>query len=157
MRCLSLRRRKGKRLFFMRFQEKFRRFWIGRNGADQLYRFFIWVELSLLVVSVVLNLIFDNLIVRLVFDALILILLGLATFRLLSKNIYKRQKENRAYLKCISVIKGFFVLHRNRLRDRKTHIYRRCPHCKKVLRLPKIKGKHTVCCPCCKHRFGTNV
>lgn len=142
---------------FMRFQEKFRRFWIGRNGADQLYRFLVWVELALLVVSFVLNLIFHNLIVNLIFDGLILTLLALATFRLLSRNIYKRQKENKVYLKILSAIKNFFVLRKNRFRDRKTHIYRKCPKCKKVLRLPKIKGKHTVCCPCCRHRFDTNV
>ncbi len=133
----------------MRFREKFWRFWVGRNGADQLYQLLMWVILILAVV----NLFFGSLILNLT----TLLLLVLATFRLLSRNIYKRQKENQVYLRILSRIKGFFVLRKNKFRDRKTHVYRKCPACKKVLRLPKIKGAHTVCCPCCKHRFETNV
>ena len=73
----------------MRFSEKFQRFWIGRNGPDQLYRFLICTELVLLVVRFVLDLIFHNFIVNTVFYGVILLLLGWATFRLLSKKIYK--------------------------------------------------------------------
>ena len=32
-----------------------------------------------------------------------------------------------------------------------------CPACRKVLRLPKIKGAHTVCCPCCGKKFQLKV
>lgn len=114
-----------------------------------MYQLLMWVILILMVI----NLLFGNLIVNLI----ALVLMVLATFRLLSKNIYKRQKENRAYLRILSGIKGFFVLRKNKFRDRKTHVYRKCPACRKVLRLPKIKGDHTVCCPCCSNRFKTNV
>ena len=69
-------------------------------------------------------------------------------YRTMSRNIYKRRKENERFC-------GFFKLRKNKFRDRKTHVYRKCPKCKAVLRLPKAKGKHFVNCPRCKNRFQT--
>ena len=133
----------------MRFREKFIRFWYGRNGADQLFQLMMWVSLILSI---------GNLFAQTwILNVAVLVFLGLATFRLLSKNRYRRQKENAVYLGILSKIKGWFKLCKNRFRDRKTHVYRKCPKCKNVLRLPRIKGAHTVCCPCCSNRFGTKV
>ena len=67
-------------------------------------------------------------------------------WRMFSRNVAKRRKENERFC-------GFFRLRKNRFKDRKTHVYRKCPECKAVLRLPKAKGKHTVVCPRCKKRF----
>jgi uncharacterized C2H2 Zn-finger protein len=66
--------------------------------------------------------------------------------RMFSRNIAARKRENDKFC-------GFFKLRRNKFRDRKTHVYRKCPSCKAVLRLPKAKGKHFVVCPRCKNRF----
>ncbi len=68
-------------------------------------------------------------------------------YRMFSRNVSKRRKENERFC-------GFFRLRKNRFKDRKTHVYRKCPECKAVLRLPKAKGKHTVVCPRCKKRFS---
>lgn len=67
-------------------------------------------------------------------------------YRMFSRKIAKRRRENERFC-------GFFKLLKNRFKDRKTHVYRKCPECKAVLRLPKAKGKHTVVCPRCKKRF----
>ena len=75
-----------------------------------------------------------------------MILIFVIFYRIFSRNIQKRRQENEKFC-------GFFKLIRNRFRDRKTHVYRKCPKCKAVLRLPKAKGKHTVVCPRCKNRF----
>ena len=70
----------------------------------------------------------------------------------MSRNIPKRRAENARFV-------GFFKLRRNKWKDRKTHVYRKCPTCHAILRLPKIKGKekgkgkHTVCCPRCANKF----
>ena len=64
-----------------------------------------------------------------------------------------RRKENDFVFGIFRRIKGFFKLQKNKFKDRKTHVYRKCPKCKAVLRLPKAKGKHTVVCPRCKNRF----
>ena len=49
------------------------------------------------------------------------------------------------------------LLQKSKHRDRKTHVFRKCPACKSVLRLPRQKGKHTVRCPRCQHRFDVKI
>lgn len=132
-----------------RFKEKMIRFFYGRNGVDSLYQATMWVCIGLLVLNMLLH-----------SWILLLLEMGLliwASFRMLSRNVYARQKENRAFLGFWKKIKGWFSLCRNRFRDRKTHIYRKCPQCKNTLRLPKVKGDHTVACPCCQNRFSVRV
>ena len=133
----------------MRRNSGFWRFWSGRNGADQLYQFMMWICMGL----VILNLFLSNVWIY----GAIMLLLGLATYRGLSRNIAKRQKENQAFLAFFAGIGKWFRRLRNKWKDRKTHVYKKCPKCKNYLRLPRIKGAHTVCCPCCAHRFGVNV
>ena len=71
-------------------------------------------------------------------------------FRVLSCNVAARRREVERFF-------GFFHRQKCRYRDRKTHVYRKCVHCKALLRLPKRKGKHTVCCPVCKERFSVHI
>ena len=75
----------------------------------------------------------------------------------MSRNVYKRQEENRKFLKLFEKPKKFFELQKCKRRDRKTHVYKKCPSCKNNLRLPKVKGKHTAVCPCCKTRFDVKI
>lgn len=124
----------------------------GRNGVDALYNCQIILCLILIIINFFLKGI-ASFIVSILYFALI----SWALFRYMSKNLYKRRKENADFLRLIKGFTGFFRLCRDRFRDRKTHVYRRCKNCKKVLRLPKKPGKHTVCCPCCSHRFGVYI
>ena len=133
----------------MRFRDRLWRFWNGRNGADQLYQAMMWTCLGLMLLNLFLG---STLIYVLEMG-----LLAFATYRALSRNIYKRQKENRAFLSFFNRIAKWFKLGKNRWKDRKTHVYKKCPKCKNHLRLPRIKGSHTVCCPCCSNRFGVDV
>lgn len=80
-----------------------------------------------------------------------------AFFRILSKNIYARQKENAIIMNFWYKIKPRFILFKDRIRDIRTHRYRTCPNCKKILRLPYKRGKHTVKCPKCGHQFGVRI
>ena len=133
----------------MKFRERLSRFRRGRNGSDTLYRVTVWVILILAVA----NLFLRSPILLAVETALLI----WSIFRCFSRNLPARQRENRAFLRFFGRIRGWFVLQKNRIRDRKTHIYRKCPACRKVLRLPKIKGAHTVCCPCCGKKFQLKV
>ena len=121
----------------------------GRNGADALANamfilYFVFFIINIFVRSAIISLIQ-------------LVIIGYVFFRMMSRNIYKRQRENRRFCSIGRGIKGKFTLLKNEWRDRKTHVYYKCPHCKKTLRLPKIKGKHTVNCPCCKQKFNIHV
>ena len=132
-----------------KFTDKVIRFMYGRNGNDKLNRALFWVYFILLLA----NIIFKSTVLW----VLELLLVVLYMFRFLSRNIYRRQKENRAFLKIWNKISGYFKLQRNKIRDRKTHVYRKCSHCHATLRLPKKKGKHTVRCPKCNQTFSVNI
>ena len=137
-------------------RDRIAEFMYGRNGIDDLYHFLFWI---IIILSLV-NLYFKNWVVT----AIASLLLIYSIFRVLSRNVYRRQKENQIYLKCLGKILGAFrkitktitskiSLTKSKWRDRKTHVYKKCPHCKNTLRLPKEKGKHTAACPCCSARF----
>ena len=130
-------------------RERFARFMMGRYGVDRLYYFL----LSLCFILIVINLFADSLIVSLIETAIFIY----AVYRVLSRNIYKRQKENEKFIKLAEKPNKYINLQKCKIRDRKTHVYKRCPSCRNNLRLPKQKGKHTVVCPCCKNRFDVKI
>ena len=134
------------------FRERVWRFMQGRNGVDALYNFLIIVCFVLIIVSF-----FLTGIPKLTVNAFYLALISWAFYRYLSKNLYKRRKENADFIRLAKKIAAFFRLQRDRVRDCKTHVYRRCPNCKNVLRLPQKAGKHKVCCPCCSNRFEVYI
>ena len=130
-------------------KERFARFMYGRYGVDRLYHFL----LAFCFILIVINLFANSLILSLIESGLI----AYTFYRVMSKNIYKRQQENEKFIKIIDKPKKFFKLQKCKRRDKDTHVYRRCPSCRNNLRLPKEKGKHTVVCPCCKHRFDVKI
>lgn len=134
------------------FRERVWRFMQGRNGIDALYN----CQIILCIVLIVVNFFLQG-IPKLIVSALYFILIFWALYRYFSKNLYKRRKENADFLRIIKGIASFFRLQRDRFRDRKTHVYRKCKSCKSVLRLPKKPGQHTVCCPRCSHRFDVYI
>lgn len=133
----------------MRFKDRLIRFMYGRYGADELYRFLTVLFYILFIV----NLFIRNYVISI----LTLTLLGYATFRVFSRNIYRRREENAKYLKIKNAFLGFFKLQKDKWRDRKTHIYKKCPKCRAVLRFPRKKGFHTARCPKCRESFEVKV
>ena len=79
------------------------------------------------------------------------------TFRMLSRNIAKRRGENNKFLKLWNPLKARGLLVVRRVKERKISRFRKCPHCKTVLRLPKRKGNHTVNCPRCHQDFKVRI
>ena len=130
-------------------RERLARYMAGRYGIDRLYYFL----LAICFILIVINLFVNSYIISLLESALFVY----ALYRVMSRNIYKRQQENEKFVKFADQPKKFINLQKCKNRDRKTHVYRKCPSCKNNLRLPKEKGKHTVVCPCCKHRFDVRI
>jgi hypothetical protein len=141
-------------------RERFTEFMYGRNGIDAFYYFLLWT----IIILTLLNLYFKNT----VLSCIEILIFAYAAFRVLSRDVYRRQKENQIYLSALAKIRRFFTkikrkvtasiaLLKNKWRDRKTHVYKKCPKCKNTLRLPKIKGKHTAACPCCDNRFDVRI
>lgn len=128
-----------------KFIDKIQKFMDGRYGPDELYRFLLQVCLIIIIVNIFLS----SKILR-VLELLVFIY---TIYRLLSKDRYRRSKENKKYLEIKDKIKSFFNYQKKKYNDRNTHMYKKCPKCKQKIRLPLKKGKHTVKCPNCKEKF----
>ena len=134
---------------FYRIREAIIRFMYGRYGSDSLNKFLL---ICYIIISA-LNLFIGSFV-------LYILALSLAVyvfFRMFSRNIYSRQKENTRFLSYKSKITSFFTLNKNRFKERKTHIHKKCPYCKAILRLPRKKGKHSCTCPKCSKSFKVKV
>ena len=140
----------------MRFRDKLIRFMYGRNGFDKLGRFLFIVYIILVICQWIVAL-FVPPIVSFITSCLIMLLVFYIFFRAFSRNLVKRQAENYKYIKFSSRFKTYFTLQKSKFRDRKTHVYKKCPRCKAVLRLKKIKGKHRAVCPRCSNSFDVKV
>lgn len=132
-----------------RFRAFMARLMYGRYGVDRLYT-------GLFVLFLIIALI--NLFVPVAWLSLILSLLNLIIvffmfYRVFSKKIYKRKREETIYLIFINKFKRPFVVARKKFKDRKTHVYKKCPTCKTQLRFPKKKATIVVTCPKCKNSF----
>lgn len=124
---------------------KMANFFQGRYGIDELYKFLFILFWIIAILSIFIR----NPIIYLL-EILICVFMF---YRLLSRNIYKRQSENMKYLKIRDKVKGKITLQKRKWSERKTHVYRKCPNCKAEIRLPKKKGKHVCTCPRCKKDF----
>ena len=140
----------------MRFREMLFRFFRGRYGVDALNKFMFWVYVAIYALLFVVEL-FTNHPILLLVHLLLIVMTVVLFARMLSRNIYKRQEENRKYLALRAKVIDWFRLQKNKYRDRKTHVYRKCPTCKAVLRLKKIKGKHRASCPRCANSFDVHI
>ncbi len=121
---------RGIRKFFSRFME-------GRYGIDKLNRTLLWTSVGIVVVEMFLP--FGLL--RLMLTVISYLLVGWMMFRCLSRNTYKRYRENRRFLMLLE-----------QWRD-KEHRYYSCPRCHQPVRVPRGKGKIAITCPKCKEKF----
>ena len=130
-------------------KQKIAAFMYGRYGVDAL-------SYGILILYVVLSavmLFIPNTIARIVLQLMASALVVFLFFRMFSRNIPKRTAENQKYLRARRKLKEWFLLRRNKWKYRKTHVYRKCPHCKAQIRLPKVKGAHKCACPKCGESF----
>ncbi len=131
----------------MNFIKKIAKFMYGRYGVDDLYKFLFKCFFFLTLI----NLIFHNTILFYI-ELLIFVIM---MYRVLSKNISKRYKENIRFLSIKKkALKPFSNIKRN-YRDRKQYVYKKCHNCKTTLRLPlpSRRGINHVKCPECKKRL----
>ncbi len=131
----------------MKFRERMARFMAGRYGVDRLNRDLLWFYLILVVLSSFVPYL----------QILPLLCMIWMFFRMFSCNHQKRWAENNRYMKYRNKVTGWFGLQKRKWTERKTHRYRKCPHCKATVRLPNKKGRHTVGCPRCHKDFQVKI
>jgi hypothetical protein len=74
---------------------------------------------------------------------------GKVMFRLAGAGLSGARKGRNAYLGGKRKLKTALL----QVRERKTSVFVRCPQCRKLLRLPRGKGRLEVNCPVCRHTF----
>jgi len=116
---------------------------VGRNGLDALNQLLFALYLIAWLV--------DWFVDSWIMSAGVMLLVLVFLFRFFSKNLYQRNKENQAWLRLLRPFVAFFRLQKRKWNERKTHRFRRCKQCKTVLRIKRVKGKHTVVCPRCQY------
>ncbi|MDE6953706.1 MAG: zinc-ribbon domain-containing protein [Erysipelotrichales bacterium] len=124
--------------------DKIARFMMGRYGNDTLNNHL----LILVIILIVSNIFLQNPFIQ-VFE---IMLWGYVIFRMLSRQVYKRNAENEAYLNLFKPINRKMNLIKKNAQD-KDNKYFRCPSCKQMVRVPKGKGKVEITCPKCRTRF----
>lgn len=122
-------------------KEKISKFMYKRYGMDELNTFLIYCYIILIFINIVIESIFIKVIE--------LIIIVIIIIRMFSKDIYKRNMENRKYCDLKRKILKPFKMVKN-----KEYIYKKCHYCKTILKFktPKKVGiKHSIC-PECKNR-----
>ena len=132
----------------MNFRYKLMQFMSGRYGVDGLF----YVLFAVSALLSIINCFVQSMWLQLVVYAIIVY----AFFRIMSRNIDARRRENQWFNK----IKIGLIMKRNTRRQRRAdynHVYKKCPRCHAVLRLPRRKGRHTTVCPKCNKEFKVYV
>lgn len=136
----------------MNFRYKLAQFFYGRYLSYGLDALTIIITVFCLIISFV-NIFVGSILLYLFQTCLLIYML----FRLFSKNISKRRQENKVFADFFNAIKASKQLHQRIKSEKNTHVYKKCPHCRVVLRLPRKPGAHTVKCPRCGESFKVTV
>ena len=117
----------------------------GRNGADALANAFVWVSLLLYIV---------NIFARLTWLWwLALACLAYAWWRMTSRNIQARTRENEASLSHTGTLRPWLQDTSAAWREARAYKHLKCPKCGQRVRVPRHKGKLLVSCPKCHTKF----
>ena len=125
-------------------KEKFYRFMQGRYGIDQLNSFLMIV----CVISFIVNMFIGSIVLTFIAYGTWLFVI----FRMFSKNIYARNRENDKYLNFFSPLSRWLKLKLMSKQD-PSNKYFSCPKCKQMVRVPKGHGTVVVTCPNCQNKF----
>jgi len=117
----------------------------GRYGPDHL-------NMALVLVSLLLYLFNFFTGVRLILYVSFTLLI-LAVLRMLSRNIQRRRRENDKFIRYWWPVKTKLKRSIEKIKNRKTHKFFKCPSCGNTLRVPRGKGKLQITCPKCGERF----
>ncbi|MBQ8209181.1 MAG: hypothetical protein IJZ35_01165 [Clostridia bacterium] len=128
------------------FLMKLRSFMAGRNGIDKLTYGLLVVYCIFAAVKVFLRAFY---VPYIVVSILQYAFLGYIIYRIMSKNLQKRYRENAAFERFLTAWKPYFEHLKLRVQFIKTHRFRTCKHCGEFLRLKKVRGTRNIRCPRC--------
>lgn len=117
----------------------------GRQGPDDLAIFSMNVAIVIVVV---------NLFARVSWLGWIALApIVYSMFRIQSKNLASRSKENAAFLKALGPARPWVQNPSAAWKELRTYKHATCTSCKQRVRVPRGKGKLRVTCPKCGTKF----
>ncbi len=125
-----------------------RRFFAGRNGADELGRAQSVAGCLLAIVSLLVPGV-----AKTILWAAAIVLLVQCYVRMFSRNIYRRRMENQRYLQWVAARKLALRQSKNRWQQRKDYRFYRCSQCRTWVRVPRGRGRIQITCPKCNSTF----
>jgi len=129
----------------MNLLNKIQKFMYGRYGIDDLYKFLFRLYILIIIIDIFIDMKYLSIIE--------LLIVFIMFYRVFSKNILKRNKENKEYLKIKNKLLRPFINIKRNISD-KDNVYKKCHKCKTILKLPipyKRGIKYTKC-PKCNYR-----
>ena len=138
-----------------RFRYKLYEFMQGRRCMDQLNHFLIRTALVMLIAALLFRRI-EILYILTYYGGLLILFYGY--FRMLSRNIYKREIENNKFLSWKykhGKNTGFQQQYSHV--DFERYVYFQCPSCGQKMRAPRKKGKIRIQCHSCGNSFEKKV
>ena len=133
----------------MGFRDKLIKFMEGRYGMDDLFCILTGVYLVLIVVNIPLHSWIIFVVSSLIF--------AVTLFRSLSRNHDKRIRENEWVMKRLNKFRANSERNKKIKEQSGEYYFKKCPGCKKMLRLPRVQGKHNTTCPACGKTFEVNI
>lgn len=117
----------------------------GRQGPDDLAVFCVDLAIVLVIVNLFVSALWLNVVV--------LALVVYAFFRMQSKNLGKRARENEAFLKALGPVRPWFQNPKAAWAEFRAYKHVKCSSCGQKVRVPRNKGKLRVTCPKCATKF----
>lgn len=125
------------------------RFMAGRHGIDQLNFALLIVWAACAFINIFIG--------SFVFRLIMLVFPLLFLLRALSKDNYRRERENAKFMNVWQKVRGWGNLQSLRIKQFRTHRFFRCPACSATIRIPKRTGRVTVRCTRCGHEFQKRI
>lgn len=138
----------------MNFRYRLMQFMSGRYGPDETFFVIFIAAVILSVVNIFIR--FVSLGLYLVIQLLVYALIIYSLFRIFSRNLEQRRRENMWVKEKLGFLKRKRDFYAQKKAD-KVHVYKKCPACGAVLRLPRRIGVHKTVCPKCGKEFTVKV
>ena len=123
---------------FRKIGDGLRKFMAGRYGSDRLNQCLLGAAFVLILISAIGG---RRVQWMSVLSLLAYVPLVWSIFRMYSRNIEARRRENAAFQRVLTQLKD---------RD---HRYYHCPKCRQTVRVPRGRGKINIRCPKCGEQF----
>lgn len=117
----------------------------GRQGPDDLAVFSVNLAIVVVLVNLFLHMSWLGIVA--------LLLVAYAMFRIQSKNLGARARENEKFLKLLGPARPWVQNPSAAWSELRAYKHVRCASCKQKVRVPRGKGKLRVTCPKCRTKF----